>query len=99
MFLVSYIWLNIVLDTNLFVRYSSPHIREHWNGVEKIYVISMICFDLGLIYPRNLEFGMVCFVDTKYWSDPNKAPSQTGYVFIIGRKTNSGCDFLKSYIN
>ncbi|GJZ27792.1 hypothetical protein Tco_0572439 [Tanacetum coccineum] len=45
--------------------------------------------DLGLFYSNNSKQGLVGYADTSYLSDPHKARSQTGYVFLNGGTTIS----------
>ena len=39
---------------------------------------------MGLFYPNNSKEGLVGYADASYLSDPHKARSQTGYVFMNG---------------
>lgn len=94
---------DIAFATNLLVRYNSAPTHRHWNGIKHLFRYLQGTVDLGLMYFRKPEFGMVGFADAGYLSDPHKARSQTGYVFTIGgtaiswrsQKTNSGCNFFK----
>ncbi|XP_048604757.1 secreted RxLR effector protein 161-like [Brassica napus] len=75
---------DIAFATNLLARYSSAPTRRHWDGINHVFRYLQGTIDLGLMYFRKPEFGMVGFADAGYLSDPHKARSQTGYVFTIG---------------
>ena len=75
---------DIAFATNLLARYSSAPTRRHWDGIKHLFRYLQGTVDLGLMYYRKPEFGLVGFADARYLSDPHKARSQTGYVFTIG---------------
>jgi hypothetical protein len=86
---------DISFVVNLLARYSSAPTRRHWNGIKDIFRYLRGTTDMTLFYPyasknrsnplcpRN-DACLVGYADTGYLSDPNKARSQSGYVFTIG---------------
>ncbi|GJR40317.1 secreted RxLR effector protein 161-like protein [Tanacetum coccineum] len=54
-----------------------------------IYLYLRGMTDLGLFYSNNSKHGLIGYADACYFSDPHKARSQTGYVFLNGGTTIS----------
>ncbi|KAD5508315.1 hypothetical protein E3N88_16018 [Mikania micrantha] len=75
---------DISFAVNLLARFSSAPPKRHWNGIKHIFRYLRGIIDLGLFYPNNSKEGLVGYADAGYLSDPHKAKSQTGYVFING---------------
>ncbi|GJY64443.1 hypothetical protein Tco_0465903 [Tanacetum coccineum] len=75
---------DISFAVNLLARFSSSPTRRHWNGIKHILRYLQGTIDLGLFYPNDSKEGLVGYVDACYLSDPHKARSQTGYVFLNG---------------
>ncbi|KAD2803914.1 hypothetical protein E3N88_37291 [Mikania micrantha] len=75
---------DISFAVNLQARFSSAPTKRHWNGIKHIFRYLRGTIDLGLFYPNNSKEGLVGYADAGYLSDPHKAKSQTGYVFING---------------
>ncbi|GJS56941.1 copia protein [Tanacetum coccineum] len=75
---------DISFAVNLFARFSSSPIKRHWNGIKHIFRYLRGSTDLGLFYSNNSKQGLVGYADAGYLSDPHKARSQTGYVFLNG---------------
>ncbi|GKA59382.1 retrovirus-related pol polyprotein from transposon TNT 1-94 [Tanacetum coccineum] len=69
---------------NLLARFSSSPTKRHWNGIKHILRYLRGTVDLGLFYPNDSKEGLVGYADAGYLSDPHKARSQTGYVFLKG---------------
>ena len=89
LYLANCIRPDIAFATNLLARYSSALTRRYWDGIQHVLCYLQYTIDLGLMYFRKPEFGMVGFANTGYLYDPHKARSQTGYVFKIGGTTIS----------
>ncbi|XP_049391525.1 secreted RxLR effector protein 161-like [Solanum stenotomum] len=75
---------HIAFVVNLLARYSSALTRRHWNGIKQILRYLKGTADMGLFYSNNCSPNLVGYADAGYLSDPHKARSQTGYVFICG---------------
>ncbi|MFS7999224.1 putative RNA-directed DNA polymerase [Helianthus anomalus] len=75
---------DISFAVNLLARFSSAPTKRHWNGVKHIFRYLRGTVDLGLFYPNDSKEGLVGYADAGYLSDPHKAKSQTGYVFMNG---------------
>ncbi|KAG7583422.1 hypothetical protein ISN44_As08g029370 [Arabidopsis suecica] len=75
---------DISFSVNLLARFSSSPTRRHWNGIKHVFRYLQGTIDLGLFYTKNINGQMIGFADAGYLSDPHKARSQTGYVFMIG---------------
>ncbi|XP_070040200.1 secreted RxLR effector protein 161-like [Nicotiana tomentosiformis] len=74
----------IAFSVNLLARYSSFPTRIHWNGIKHILQYLKGTLDMGLFYSNKDSVDLVGYADADYLSDPHKARSQTGYVFICG---------------
>ncbi|GJZ86554.1 retrovirus-related pol polyprotein from transposon TNT 1-94 [Tanacetum coccineum] len=66
------------------VPFSSSPTKRNWNGIKHIFRYLRGTIDLGLFYSNNSKQGLVGYADADYLSDPYKARSQTGYVFLNG---------------
>lgn len=75
---------DISFAVNLLARFSSSPTKRHWNGIKHIFRYLRGTVDLGLFYSNNSKEGLVGYADAGYLSDPHKARSQTGYVFLNG---------------
>ncbi|XP_069150229.1 secreted RxLR effector protein 161-like [Solanum lycopersicum] len=75
---------DIAFVVNLLARYSSVPTRRHWNGIKHILRYLKGTTDMGIFYSINCSPNLVGYADAGYLSDPHKARSQTGYVFICG---------------
>ena len=73
---------DITFVVNLLARYSSAPTTRHWNGIKHILQYLKGTTDMGLFYSNNCSPNLVGYADAGYLSDPHKARSQTGYVFI-----------------
>ncbi|GKB20373.1 copia protein [Tanacetum coccineum] len=80
---------DISFAVNLLARFSSSPTKRHWNGIKHIFRYLRGTTDLGLFYSNNSKQGLVGYADASYLSDPHKARSQTGYVFLNGGTTIS----------
>ncbi|GJY78501.1 disease resistance CC-NBS-LRR class family protein [Tanacetum coccineum] len=84
MYLTNYTRPDISFAVNLLARFSSSPTKRHWNGIKHIFRYLRGTTDLGLFYSNNSKQGLVGYADAGYLSDPHKARSQTGYVFLNG---------------
>ncbi|KAL0303291.1 UNVERIFIED_CONTAM: Retrovirus-related Pol polyprotein from transposon TNT 1-94 [Sesamum radiatum] len=78
---------DIAFSVNLLARYSSTPTKRHWNGVKHILRYLRGTSDMGLYFERNKDAktsNLVGYSDAGYLSDPHKAISQSGYVFMYG---------------
>ncbi|KAD3641863.1 hypothetical protein E3N88_31087 [Mikania micrantha] len=75
---------DISFAVNLLARFSSAPTKRHWNGIKHIFRYLRGNTDLGLFYPNDSKEELVGYADAGYLSDPHKARSQTGYVFLNG---------------
>ncbi|XP_074304163.1 secreted RxLR effector protein 161-like [Silene latifolia] len=72
---------DIAFSVNLLARFSASPTKRHWNGVKHLLRYLQGTQDLGLFYPRKKDATLIGYGDAGYLSDPQKAKSQTGYVF------------------
>ncbi|XP_042752588.1 secreted RxLR effector protein 161-like [Lactuca sativa] len=72
MYLTNYTRPDISFVVNMLARFSSAPTQRHWNGIKHIFRYLRGTSDLGLLY--------IC----RLLSDPHKARSETGYVFMNG---------------
>ncbi|CAH9142419.1 unnamed protein product [Cuscuta epithymum] len=75
---------DIAFSVNLLARYSSCPTRHHWNVIKHIFCYLRGITDLGLFYHKDEKAALIGYADAGYLSDPQKAKSQTGYVFTYG---------------
>ncbi|GJY07589.1 retrovirus-related pol polyprotein from transposon TNT 1-94 [Tanacetum coccineum] len=75
---------DISFTVNLLARFSSSPTKRHWNGIKHIFRYLRGSIDLGLFYSNNSKQGLVGYAHAGYLSDPHKARSQTGYIFLNG---------------
>jgi hypothetical protein len=75
---------DISFAVNLLARFSSSPTKRHWNGIKHIFRYLRGTIDLGLFYSNSSKEGLIGYADAGYLSDPHKARSQTGYVFLNG---------------
>ncbi|KAF3639342.1 hypothetical protein FXO38_22728 [Capsicum annuum] len=64
----------IAFSVNLLARYISAPTMRHQNGIKH----------MSLFYSKDCSPGLIGHADVGYLSDPHKARSQIGYVFICG---------------
>ncbi|GJY92150.1 retrovirus-related pol polyprotein from transposon TNT 1-94 [Tanacetum coccineum] len=82
---------DISFAVNLLARFSPSPTKRHWNGIKHIFRYLRGSTDLGLFYSNNSKQGLVGYADAGYLSDPHKARSQTGYVYLNGGTVISWC--------
>ncbi|KAK1431018.1 hypothetical protein QVD17_14208 [Tagetes erecta] len=75
---------DISFAVNLLARFSSAPTKRHWNGIKHVFRYLRGTTDLGLFYANDSKEVLVGYADAGYLSDPHKARSQTGYVFMNG---------------
>ncbi|KAL2245081.1 UNVERIFIED_CONTAM: Retrovirus-related Pol polyprotein from transposon TNT 1-94 [Sesamum indicum] len=78
---------DIAFSVNLLARYSSTPTKRHWNGVKHVLRYLRGTSDMGLYFERHDDAKttkLVGYSDAGYLSDPHKAISQSGYVFMYG---------------
>ncbi len=80
---------DIAFAVNLLARFSSAPTKRHWNDIKQILRYLRGTQDLGLFFRKNQDLTMAGYADSGYLSDPHKALSQTGYVFLCGGTTIS----------
>ncbi|KAK4382113.1 Retrovirus-related Pol polyprotein from transposon TNT 1-94 [Sesamum angolense] len=76
---------DIAFSVNLLARYNSTPTKRHWNGVKHILRYLRGTSDMGLYFERHENAkatNLVGYSDAGYLSDPHKAISQSGYVFM-----------------
>ncbi|CAN4091691.1 unnamed protein product [Withania somnifera] len=75
---------DIAFYVNLLARYSFYPTRRHWNGVKHVLRYLKGTIDMSLFYSNGYCTNLVGHADAGYLSNPYKARSRTGYVFIFG---------------
>ena len=75
---------DIAFAVNLLARFSAAPTKRHWNGIKQILRYLRGTEDLGLFFQKKEDLNIVGYTDAGYLSDPHKALSQTGYVFLYG---------------
>ncbi|KAL0461117.1 UNVERIFIED_CONTAM: Retrovirus-related Pol polyprotein from transposon TNT 1-94 [Sesamum latifolium] len=78
---------DIAFSVNLLARYSSTPTKRHWNGIKHILRYLRGTSDMELYFERHEDVkatNLVGYSDGGYLSDPHKAISQFGYVFMYG---------------
>ncbi|KAL0433661.1 UNVERIFIED_CONTAM: Retrovirus-related Pol polyprotein from transposon TNT 1-94, partial [Sesamum latifolium] len=79
--------LDIAFSVNLLARYSSTPTKRHWNSVKHILHYLRGTSDMGLYFEWHEDVkatNLVGYSDAGYLSDPHKAISQSGYIFMYG---------------
>ncbi|GKB94519.1 secreted RxLR effector protein 161-like protein [Tanacetum coccineum] len=76
--------LDISFAVNLLARFISSSTKRYWNGIKHIFRYLRGTTDLSLFCSNNSKQGLVGYARTCYLSNPHKARSQTGYVFLNG---------------
>ncbi|CAM8926278.1 unnamed protein product [Rhodiola kirilowii] len=87
MYLVNNTRPDISFAVNLLARYSSSPTKRQWSGVKHILRYLRGTSDMGLFFKgtNGVQNGeLVGYADAGYLSDPHKAISQTGYLFMYG---------------
>ena len=84
MYLENYTLPDIAFLVNLLARYSSAPTKRHWNGIKHILRYLRGTSDMGLFYSNAMESQLLGYANARYLSDPQKARSQTGYIFTYG---------------
>ena len=75
---------DISFAVNLLARFSASPTKRHWKGIKHIFCYLQGTIDLGLFYSNKAQNELIGYSNAGYLSDPHKAKSQTGYVFICG---------------
>jgi hypothetical protein len=75
---------DITFSVNLLARFSAAPTKRYWNGIKHLLRYLQGTHDLGLFYDRKKNATLIGYADAGYLSDPQKAKSQTGYVFTYG---------------
>ncbi|KAL0286048.1 UNVERIFIED_CONTAM: Retrovirus-related Pol polyprotein from transposon TNT 1-94 [Sesamum angustifolium] len=78
---------DIVFLVNLLARFSSTPTKRHWNGVKNILRYLRGTSYMRLYFERHENAkatNLVGYSDAGFLSDPRKAISQSGYVFMYG---------------
>ncbi|XP_056698491.1 secreted RxLR effector protein 161-like [Spinacia oleracea] len=75
---------DIAFSVNLLARYSNSQTKRHWNGIRHLFRYLRGKLDLGLLYQSRKDATPIGYADVGYLSDPQKAKSQTGYLFTYG---------------
>ena len=83
-YLANYTRPDIVFSVNLLARYSSAPTKRHWNGIKHRLEYLRGTSDMGLFYSKTMEPQLLGYADARYLLDPQKARSQTGYIFTYG---------------
>jgi hypothetical protein len=73
---------DISFAVNLLARFSKAPVERHWQGVKHLLRYLRGTENYGLYYDVNNKDGLVGYADAGYLSDPHKARSQTGYVYL-----------------
>jgi hypothetical protein len=82
---------DIAFAVSVLARASNEPTKRHWAGIKQVLRYLARTQDYGLLYQRgdnsgrNVEWftdDIYGFADAGYLSDPHKARSQTGYVFL-----------------
>ncbi|KAL0402608.1 UNVERIFIED_CONTAM: Retrovirus-related Pol polyprotein from transposon TNT 1-94 [Sesamum latifolium] len=79
---------DIAFSVNLLARYRSTPTKRHWNGVKHMLHYLRGTSDMELYFERHEDAkatNLVGYSDAGYLSDPHKAISQSGYVYMYGR--------------
>ncbi|KAL2250260.1 UNVERIFIED_CONTAM: Retrovirus-related Pol polyprotein from transposon TNT 1-94 [Sesamum indicum] len=87
MYLANNTGLDIAFSVNLLARYSSTPTKRHWNGVKHVLRYLRGTSDMGLYFERHDDAKttkLVGYSDAGYLSDPHKAISQSGHIFMYG---------------
>ncbi|KAL8124885.1 hypothetical protein AgCh_012520 [Apium graveolens] len=80
---------DITFSVNLLARHSNAPTWRHWYGVKHIFRYLRGTTDMGLFYSNKSKAVLTGYADAGYLSDPDKARSQTGYLFTYGDTTIS----------
>ena len=90
---------DIAFAVSLLARFSSEPTQRHWKGVKDILRYLRGSEDLGLYYENTRAAeGLVGYADAGFLSDPHKARSQTGYVFLQGGTAISWRSTKQSFV-
>nr|ACY01923.1 hypothetical protein [Beta vulgaris] len=84
MYLANNTRLDIAFSVNLLARYINAPTKRHWNGVRHLLRYLRGTQDLGLFYQSRPNASLIGYADAGYLSDPQKAKSQSGYLFTYG---------------
>jgi hypothetical protein len=85
---------DIAFAVSVLARYASQPTKRHWSGIKQLLRYLVGTTNYGLMYRRGASAHQVSdlitddicgFADAGYLSDPHKARSQTGYVFMAAR--------------
>ena len=82
---------DIAFAVSVLARYASEPTKRHWSGIKQLLRYLAKTMDYGLLYRRGafakdvshlITDDVYGYADAGYLSDPHKARSQTGYVFM-----------------
>ena len=79
----------IAFVVNLLARHSAAPTKHHWTRGKQILRYLNSTKDLGLYFQKTQDSSLVGYTDTGYMSDPHKARSQKGFIFLHGGMTIS----------
>ncbi|XP_047256209.1 secreted RxLR effector protein 161-like [Capsicum annuum] len=80
---------DIYFAISLLARFSSSLTKRYWNGVKHILRYLSGTIDLELFYSNESKLEMIGYEDAEYLSNPHKARSQMGYLFMYDGATIS----------
>ena len=83
---------DIAFSVNLLAKYNSTPTQRHGNGIKHILLYLQGTTDMGLFYSKKSMQQLFGYADAAL-SDPQKARSQTRYVFNCNRTTISWRSF------
>ena len=75
---------DIAFSVNLLARHSSTPTQRHWYEVKHILRYLRGTIDMGLFYSNKSKALLTGYADAGYLSDPDKARSQSHYLFTHG---------------
>jgi hypothetical protein len=78
---------DIAFAVNALARSTNEPTKRHWAGVKQVFRYLAGTKTFGILYKRTKPSRLITddlhgFADAGYLSDPHKARSQTGYVFL-----------------
>ncbi|XP_056698294.1 secreted RxLR effector protein 161-like [Spinacia oleracea] len=84
MYLANNTRTDIAFYVNFLARYSNSPTKRHWNGIRHLFRYLRGKPDLGLLYQSRKDATLIGYAGAGYLSDPQKAKSQTRYLFTYG---------------
>ena len=82
---------DIAFATNLLARFSQDPTKRHWSGIKHLLRYLAGTMNYGLFYRRGENGGtpqvdnIIGYADAGYLSDPHRARSQTGFIFMMAK--------------